>query len=121
MSFPQDIRELLDKTLEVDIETRSAKGTVHRVPIWLIVDGGAVFVRSYLGPEARWYRELIARPGAIVVGTRSVPVRAVPAVDERSIEATSLGFQKKYPKSPSLRAMQRPEVLGTTIRLEPAD
>lgn len=121
MSFPKDVRDLFDTTLEVDIETRSAKGTVHRVPIWLVVDGDAVYVRSYLGPEARWYRELIARPGAIVVGTRRVPVRAVPAIDERSVNATSLGFQKKYPRSPSLRAMQRPEVLGTTIRLEPAD
>jgi hypothetical protein len=121
MSFPKDVRDLLDTTLEVDIETRSAKGTVHRVPIWLVVDGDEVFARSYVGPEARWYRELRARPGAIVVGTRSVPVRGVPAVDERSIERTSLGFQRKYPRSPSLRAMQRPEVLGTTIRFEPAD
>jgi hypothetical protein len=121
MSFSKDIRDLFDKTLEVDIETRSARGTVHHVPIWLVVDGDAVFARSYVGPEARWYRELLARPGAIVVGTRSIPVRAVPAADERSINATSLGFQKKYPRSPSLRAMQRREVIGTTIRLEPAE
>jgi len=120
MSFPADVRALLDTTLEVDIETHSASGKAHRVPIWVVVDGEDVFARSYVGHEARWYRELILRPGAIVVEDRSIPVRAVLAVDKESVARTSRGYQKKYPHSPSLRAMQRPEVLGTTIRLEPA-
>lgn len=120
MSFPQEIRDLLDASLEVDIETHSASGKTHRVPIWVIVDGNDVFARSYLGHEARWYRELIVRPGAIVTDDRSIPVRAVLAVDKDSVARTSRGYEKKYPHSPSLHAMRRPEVLGTTIRLEPA-
>ena len=120
MSFPKDIRDLLDASQEVDIETHSASGKAHRVPIWVVVDGDDVFARSYVGHDARWYRELIVRPGAIVAGDVSIPVRAILAVDKESVARTSRGYDKKYPKSPSVRAMQRPEVLGTTIRLEPA-
>ena len=120
MSFPAEILALLDATQEVDIETHSASGNAHRVPIWVVVDGDDVFARSYVGHEARWYRELIVRPGAIVAADLSIPVRAVLAVDKVSVARTSRGYQKKYPHSPSVRAMQRPEVLGTTIRLEPA-
>ena len=120
MSFPRDVIALLDRTEEVDIETHAPSGRAHRVPIWIVVDGDDVFARSYLGADARGYRELVARPGAIVAGDRSIAVRAVIAVDDESVRRTSEGFQKKYPKSPSLRAMQRPEVLATTIRFEPA-
>jgi hypothetical protein len=120
VAFAKDLRDLLEATQEIDIETRSATGRTHRVPIWVVVDGDAVFARSYAGPEARWYRELLARPGAIVVGDRSYAVRAVPAIDEASVAATSRGYRLKYSHSRSLRAMQRPEIHPTTVRLEPA-
>ena len=118
--FTRDVLTLFDGTAEVDIETVSARGRVHRVPIWIVVDGTDVFARSYVGAEARWYRELLARPGAIVIGERRFAVSAVSATDPDSVRRTSEGYQRKYPTSRSLRAMQRPEVLPTTIRLEPA-
>jgi hypothetical protein len=115
---PERLRALADAE-EVTIEATSAGGKRHRVPIWVVVDDATVFARSYNGPTARWYRELLARPGTLVVGTDALPVRAVRATDADSVRRTSEGYQRKYPRSPSLRAMQRPEILDTTIRLEP--
>lgn len=121
MTLPPEVVALLDGTAEVQMETTSAKGARHQVPIWIVVDGSDVFARSYLGENARWYREILARPGALIAGSRRIPVKAVLATDDDSVRRTSDGFQKKYPKSPSLRAMQRPEVLGTTLRFEPSE
>ena len=120
MSFPKPTLELLDRTGEVDIETRSAKGAVHRVPIWVVVDGTDVFVRTYRGERSRWSRELVAAPGALVAGRTRIPVRATAATDEDSVRRTSDGYRKKYARSGSLRSMLRSDVLGTTLRLEPA-
>src|SRR5207245_1935281 len=74
--FPEDTVALLDTTREVDIETRSTKGTQHSVTIWVVVVDGAPYVRSYLGKRGRWYRELMARrEGALVARGKRVRVR----------------------------------------------
>jgi hypothetical protein len=101
------------------VETSSPKGRVHRVPIWVVVDGEDVFVRSYLGAKGRWYREVLERPGAVIVGRRRIPVRAVRATDPNSKRRTSLGFKRKYRPGRSVDAMLRRSVLDTTLRLEP--
>ena len=120
MTFPKDTIALLDRSDDVDIETRSPKGTLHSVPIWIVVDGGDVFVRAFRGPTSRWYRELVARPGALVVNGKRIPVRAVVATDGASVKRTSDGYRKKYRKGSSLDSMLVPMVLPTTLRLEPA-
>jgi hypothetical protein len=120
MSFPPATLALLARTQEVDIETSSEKGTRHAVPIWIVVDKDDVFVRSYRGASGRWYRELVARPGALVASGERIAVRAVPAVDPDSIRRTSDGFKRKYRKGSSLDAMLIESVLGTTLRLVPA-
>ncbi|HKW77812.1 MAG TPA: DUF2255 family protein [Candidatus Limnocylindria bacterium] len=121
MAFPKDVLGLLDRTKEVDVETHSAEGKRHRVPIWIVVDGDDVFARSWRGSTARWYRELTARDGVLVAGRQRIPVHAVGAVDRDSVRRTSDGYQKKYPKSDSTPSMLRSEILDTTIRLEPVD
>lgn len=120
MTFPKATLALLDRTDEVDIETRSPKGTTHSVPIWIVVDGGDVFIRTYRGPTSRWYRELVAGPGALVVKGERIPVRAIAATDSESVKRTSDGFRRKYRKGSSLDSMLVPLVLPTTLRLEPA-
>ena len=49
-SFPKAVIERFDATKTVDIETRSAKGTKHSVPIWIVVVDGVPYVRSVRGP-----------------------------------------------------------------------
>jgi hypothetical protein len=120
LSFPKATLDMLDRVREVDIETLSPKGRRHDVPIWVVVDGDDVFVRTYRGKTSRWYRELLAAPGALVVDGKRIRVRAVPASDTESVRRASGRYRKKYPKSASLDAMLRRSVLPTTLRLEPA-
>jgi len=111
---------LLDRLREVDIQTRSPKGSTHAVPIWVVVDGDDVFIRTYRGSKSRWYRELLAGPGALVANGKRIPVRAVPAADSASVKRASDGYRKKYRKGSSLDSMLVSSVLPTTLRLEPA-
>ena len=120
MSFPKAIVALLNRADEVHIETRSPKGTVDAVPIWVVVDGDDVFIRAVNGPTSRWYREIVAGPGALVVNGKRIPVRALAAADSASVKRTSDGYRKKYRKGSSLDSMLVPSVLPTTLQLEPA-
>ena len=90
------------------------------MPIWIVVDGDDVFIRTYRGKTSRWYRELLAGPGALVVDGKRVGVRAESASDSESVRRASAGYRKKYTKGGSLDAMLRRSVLPTTLRLEPA-
>jgi len=119
LSFPKATVALLDRADEVDIETRSPKGTKHSVTIWIVVDGDDVFIRTYRGPTSRWYRELMAGPGALVVRGKRIPVRAIAAADSASVKRASAGYRKKYRKGSSLDSMLVKSVLPTTVRLEP--
>ncbi len=111
-----------DSTKVVNIQTRSAKGTRHAVPIWIVVVDGVPYVRSVRGPRGRWYRELLAQgDGAVFAGGKSVPVRATHDSTPAAIEAVSAALRRKYRGSgQSLGSMLRAEVLDTTVRLEPA-
>ena len=105
---------------EVTIETRSAD-RVFRTVIWVSESDGTPYVRSFLGDSGRWYQRAVANPEvALLVGKTRVPFRAVPAADAESVERASRGFLEKYRKGKNLDAMVRPEVLHTTLRLEPA-
>ena len=121
MGYSQDELELIDRTQEVEIETSRDGGAIHRTIIWAVVDGDSVFVRSYHGAHARWYREALANPSvALHVDGRRIAARAVPAPDTAAIETTSAGFVRKYPDDPATPRMNRAEVLDLTFRLERA-
>ncbi len=119
-TFPADVLELLARTGEVDIETRAADGTLHSTIIWVVVTEAVTYVRSYRGATARWYREIVADPGAVLVADgRRIEVRAVPATDAASVGACSRGLEAKYAGDPATAAMVAPAVHDTTLRLEP--
>jgi hypothetical protein len=119
MGYSEAELDLIDRTEEVEIETNGDDGAVHQTIIWAVVDDGEVFVRSYRGPYARWYREALADPSvALHVDGQRLPVRAVLAPDAGSIERTSTGILRKYAGDPAAKAMVAPELLDLTIRLE---
>lgn len=119
-SLSADDLRLLARTAEVDIETHAADGTRHHTIIWVVVVDGVAYVRSYRGPTARWYREVVADPaGAIVADGRRIEVRAVPATDDASVAACSRGLEAKYAGDPATPAMVSAPNLPTTLRLEP--
>ena len=124
MSTPFDgsVLDLLRDIEEVDIETRLAEDAPsHRIIIWVMVDDAdRVFLRSFRGPTARWYREAVANPDCVLhANGQVIPVRAVAATDDDQVEACSRALVSKYTGQPSLQAMLRPEILSTTMRLEP--
>jgi hypothetical protein len=120
MSFASDDLRRIADAVEVEIETQAPDGPAHRTVIWIVVDDTEAFIRSYRGPTARWYREALANSAvALHVDGRRLPATAIPATDPDSIERTSEGFRRKYASSRSMAAMLAPEVLDTTLRLEP--
>jgi len=120
--FAAEDAALMRDARTVRIETSEGAGKpVHRAIIWIVVDeSGRAYIRSWLGQRGRWYRELVANPaGAVHVGGRRVPVRAVEA-DEAGIEACSRLLSVKHRASRgSLASMLRDEILDTTLELEP--
>ena len=117
---PADLALLRDEE-EVDIETAASdEGPPHRAIIWVVVDGqDRVLIRSYRGPGARWYREIMARPdGVLHVRSRALSVRAVPAADPERVEACTAALRTKYAGQHSMPVMLR-QYLETTLQLVP--
>jgi hypothetical protein len=121
VTFEESDLDLLATTKEIRVETRSRSGEVHTTIVWPLVRDGVVYLRSYRGPDGRWYREALADPDiALRFGRRRLPARAVPATDAESVEACSQALREKYRRSYSLEAMLAPSVLPTTLRIEAA-
>ena len=121
MSFSAAEVALLDGAEEVEIETQAPDAAARRTVIWVVVDDDEVFVRTYRGPGSRWYRDVLANPAvAIHVDGQRLQATAIPATDPDSIERTSAAYKKKYAADPATPAMLGPDVVGTTLRLEPA-
>jgi hypothetical protein len=120
--FDADVLDVLDRTREVDVETWAVDGTPRRTVIWVVVADGAPYIRSVRGGRGRWYRDLLREPhGALWIGARRIPFRALPATDEASVAAFDRAVQHKYgARSASTQSMLLPHTLDTTIRLEPA-
>jgi hypothetical protein len=115
-----DHLEILGEVNRVVIETRSGPRVIGTI-IWVVVDDGEVFVRSVRGESGKWYQRTLADPGVTLrIGDDRVHFRAVPANDPESVERVSQALRRKYPAGGSLDSMLLPEVLGTTLRLEPA-
>ena len=120
MPFDAETLHLLAHAKEVRIETSRPDGPVHSAIIWVVVDDRDVFIRSWLGARARWYREAVANPSvAIVAGSRRIAGRAESAADPASVRRCSEGFLTKYRRSKSALMMVADDILETTLRLEP--
>jgi hypothetical protein len=121
MAFTADDLALIDRTKEVRIETSRLGGPAHRTIIWVVADGGDVFVRSAYGPDARWYREATTNPDVTLwVADRPLKARASRVSDPDEIARMSTGLERKYAGDPAVRGMNRPELLPLTLRLDPA-
>ena len=108
------LRELREVGIRTDRHPQSA------VVIWVVVADDGVFVRSFRGAKGRWYRDLAGGgPATLEFGGRRLAVQAVPANDPAAIEHASREFMRKYGPGPYATAMVQPEVVATTLRLEP--
>src|SRR5579859_6999803 len=122
--FEEKYLQYLTQTKIVVIETQlSSQAPSHSTPIWVIVEDHHVYIRSYRGSAGRWYQEITANPLAVLhVDGEQLAVQAVRITDEAIIARVSQALLQKYPTSTSSYAgsMVRDEILGTTLRLEPA-
>ena len=121
MPFDTAMLELLDATKEVRVETTRPDGSTQRTIIWVVVESGVVFARSWKGDRGKWFQAAMDRPAevALLVDDRRWPARAVLTDDDDSVARCSRGLEAKYRRNGSLASMLVPNVLGTTIRLDP--
>jgi hypothetical protein len=110
--------QAIAESKEVLIETSDGDQR-GRTIIWTAPHEGEIYIRSFLGDRGVWYQRALANPEVVLsVGEVSVPMRAVPARDDESIQAATQGFLDKYIPSGSRDAMVADKVLHTTLRLE---
>jgi len=103
-----------------EVAIRTEKHPKSAVVIWVVVANEAVFVRSVSGTRGRWYRDLATgAPATLEFGGRRLPVQAIPEGEPDAIARSSAEYRRKYQPSPYAPAMVKPEVLPTTLRLEP--
>jgi hypothetical protein len=122
MTFPQVEFESVDAAQEVSLETYAEDGRAYRTVIWIMAEDDAVYVRSVRGEAGRWYQRARANPSVkIVVGPVEIDAMARLATDEQSIQSASAGLRRKYSPGSSLDSMLKPDVLHTTLRLDPVE
>lgn len=121
MQFDAHTLTALAATQEVTIETKKPDGDLRRTIIWLVVEGGEVFVRSVRGDRGHWYQAALDMPADVhlLVNGRRIAVGASPAVGDDEVARCSHELALKYRGDPALPSMLKPTVLSTTLRLEP--
>lgn len=116
--FDADTLQRLRDVRELKIRTGRHPKTA--VVIWIVVADDAVFVRSWLGDKGRWFRDLAAGgPATLEFAGGRLEVQAFTAGDAASIARASAEFLRKYQPSTHAQEMVRPEILATTLRLDP--
>lgn len=116
--YYQETLQKLHGCKEIGIRTTKHPGSA--VTIWVVVCGTDVFVRSVRGTKGRWYRDLATGgPATLEFDGEQVAVQAAPTTDGPSIEGASQAFLSRYRSSPYATSIVRPEVLETTLRLDP--
>ena len=116
--FDADTLGALRELREVGL--RTGRHPESAVVIWVVVADDGVFVRSFRGAKGRWYRDLAGGgPATLEFAGRRLAVQAVPANDPAAIEHASREYLRKYGPGPYATAMVQPEILSTTLRLDP--
>jgi hypothetical protein len=121
VSFDSETLSRIDDAIEVVIETARLDGKRRRTIIWAVVDDDDVFIRSVNGERGYWFQAATEPDAAIalIVDGHRIPVTATLATDDESIERASRQLERKYAGDPELPPMLEPQVLPTTLRLEP--
>ena len=97
----------------------------HRfIAIWVVVVDGRVLVRSWNDKPGGWYRAFRKEPrGAIMVGDREIPIRAIPVRSARLKDAADLAYAAKYTSKanlPYVKGFSEPGRKTNTLELIPA-
>ncbi|MFL5795865.1 MAG: nitroreductase/quinone reductase family protein [Actinomycetes bacterium] len=106
---------------EIRIGVRRPDGSTRSVPIWVVLIGDDIYVRSVRGPEGGWYRRLRANPdGEVRDGGHRHLVRAEPVTDAGTLDQVTRAYRSKYGGSPFVRPLLGEPSIEATLRLDPA-
>lgn len=119
--FPPDVVEAVRAGLALGVRA----GEAHRViAVWAVVVDGRVFVRSWRVRPDGWYAAFRRDPhGAMAVGGREMPVRAVATRSEATKAAVDAAYLAKYHTPASMRYTRdlvAPPCRDATLELVPA-
>jgi len=103
-----------------EVAIRTSANPDRATVIWVVTVGDAVFARSFRGPSAKWFTAATADARATLeLNDQRWPVGVTPVTDPATIAKVSQAYLKKYATSPYAKEMVRPEILPTTLRLDP--
>lgn len=93
-------RRFAQKTLAIFQATKYLyirSGNHRFIPIWVVVVEGRVIVRSWNDESGGWYRAFLVNPsGAVRIGDKAVPVRAVRLRSVRLNDSADDAYASKY-------------------------
>lgn len=106
---------------ELELAVYRQDGTLRkRVIIWVVRVGDQLYVRSYMGAFAAWFRAVqVTHEGHIRAGGLEKEVKLLEEPDSITNDQVDAAYRSKYRRSPYMAAMVTPEVRATTLRLEP--
>jgi hypothetical protein len=115
---PEQLRALSD-AIEIEVSTSRREGGLSRwTPIWVVVAGAAVFVRTWHRRDTGWYGSAVrSRAARIRVGDASIDV-IVGGVGDTDAAAVDTAYRKKYGDL-AARSMVTAEAAASTLRLTP--
>ncbi len=95
-------------------------GAAIRTPLWAVVEGSDLYVRSAYGQTSHWYQRIRKNPtGSVHVDAFHLAIRAVPVTDPDVISRVNNAYLQKYQHVSYARSIVEPAILSTTLRLEP--
>ena len=118
---PDELTAIADAD-ELQIAPRRDDGQLSKpVTIWVVRDGDDLYVRSYRGAGAAWFRGTLARrEGRIRVGALEKDVTFVDADDSVNdqLDAAYRSKYRRYAKS-IVDSINSPEARSATLKLLP--
>ena len=121
-AWTSDELQKIDAAQELELTTLRSDGTPRKaVTIWAVRNGDDVFIRSWRGQDAAWFRNTQARPKAhIQTAGLDRDVELSRAGESLNDEIDSAYRTKYTPVAPSyVEPMLSPQARSTTLKLDP--
>lgn len=117
-----DLASIGDAT-ELTIQPKRADGSLRApLPIWVVREGDDVYIRSYKGDGAAWYRAAKASSaGHISAGGVDADVEFTPVADPATNDRVDAAYSTKYRSygASYIGPMTAPTARATTLKLTP--
>ena len=110
---------------ELQISTSRRDGSPRTpIPVWVVVDGDDLYLRSAYGTGSAWYRSALSRPhGRISAGGVDSDVTFAQVNDEALNVRLDAAYRSKYRRygAAYVDRMVAPQARAATIKITPAE